>query len=156
MHQPDTAAMIGLSVLIPTVGTQRHNSGRSVTSAPEENARPPIPVRIATRCSERPNAPHANCSSTATALLMAFSFSGRLMAITETGPRCSTVTTDILNYSLLHLGEGWGPFFNHASGGSIGPGLRRGDIRRDWSLLKLPNFYRTTSWMVQTVPACSA
>ena len=55
-----------------------------------------------------------------------------------------------------YLGEGWGPFFNHSSGGSIGPGLRRGDIRRDWSLLKLPNFYRTTSWMVQTVPACSA
>ena len=49
MHQPPTAAMIGLSVTIPTVGTQRHNSGRSVTSAPDENARPPAPVRIATR-----------------------------------------------------------------------------------------------------------
>ena len=52
MHQPVTAAMIGLSVLIPTVGTQRHSSGRSVTSAPDENARPPSPVRIATRCSD--------------------------------------------------------------------------------------------------------
>src|SRR5262249_38603381 len=31
----------------------------------------------------------------ATALLIAFSFSGRLMAMTETGPHCSTVTTDM-------------------------------------------------------------
>src|SRR5205085_11096902 len=53
MHQPATAAMIGLSVAIPTVGTQRHSSGRSVTSAPAEKARPPTPVRIATRCAPR-------------------------------------------------------------------------------------------------------
>src|SRR5579862_473851 len=95
MHQPATAAMTGLSVLIPTVGTQRHNSGRSVTSAPDENARPPSPVRIATRCAERSNAANACCNSIATALLIALSFSGRLIEITETAPRCSMVTTDI-------------------------------------------------------------
>src|SRR5579863_10588910 len=95
MHQPETAAMIGLSVLIPTVGTQRHSSGRSVTSAPDENARPPSPVRIATRCSDASNAANACCSSIATALLIALSFSGRLIAMTETGPRFSMVTTGI-------------------------------------------------------------
>src|SRR5438270_10729071 len=93
MHQPATAAMIGLSVAIPTVGTQRHSSGRSVTSAPAEKARPPAPVRTATRCDDRSNAANASCNSIATALLIAFSFSGRLMLIIETGPRSSTLTT---------------------------------------------------------------
>src|SRR5205807_8772621 len=77
MHQPETAAMIGLSVAIPTVGTQRHNSGRSVTSAPAEKARPPRPVRIATRWSERSKPANASCNSIATALLIALRFSGR-------------------------------------------------------------------------------
>ena len=93
MHQPATAAMIGLSVTIPTVGTQRHSSGRSVTSAPAEKARPPAPVRIATRCDDRSNAANAACNSIATALLIAFSFSGRLMLTIETDPRSSTLTT---------------------------------------------------------------
>src|SRR5689334_2623859 len=93
MHQPETAAMTGFSVLIPTVGTQRHNSGRSVTSAPDENARSPVPVSTATRAAEPSNSAKACCNSTATALLIAFSFSGRLIAMTETGPRFSTVTT---------------------------------------------------------------
>ena len=93
MHQPATAAMIGLSVVIPTVGTQRHNSGRSVTSAPAEKARPPVPHKIATRCAERSKAANASCNSIATALLIAFSFSGRLMLTIETGPRSSTLTT---------------------------------------------------------------
>ena len=103
MHQPETAAMIGFSVVIPTVGTQRHNSGRSVTSAPEENARSPVPVSTATRCSERSNSAKACCNSIATALLIAFSFSGRLIAMTETGPRFSTVTTLIMLSSIVFL-----------------------------------------------------
>ena len=93
MHQPATAAMIGLSVTIPTVGTQRHSSGRSVTSAPAEKARPPAPVRIATRCADRSNAANTACNSMATALLIAFSFSGRLMLTIETDPRSSMLTT---------------------------------------------------------------
>ena len=40
MHQPEVAAMIGFSVVNPTVGIARHSSGRSVTSAPEVKARP--------------------------------------------------------------------------------------------------------------------
>ena len=75
----------------PTVGTQRHNSGRSVTSAPAENARPPAPARTATRWADASNSANACCNSIATALLIALSFSGRLIEMTETGPLCSTV-----------------------------------------------------------------
>ena len=107
MHQPETAAMIGLSVAIPTVGTQRHNSGRSVTSAPAEKARPPRPVRIATRWSERSKPANASCNSIATALLIALRFSGRLMAMIETGPRSSMLTTLIAtSFPSLRRAEG--------------------------------------------------
>ena len=44
MHQPPTAEMIGLVVSKPTVGMQRHNSGKSPVSAPPENASLPAPV----------------------------------------------------------------------------------------------------------------
>ena len=64
----------------------RHSSGRSVTSAPEVKARSPAALRIATRWSEASNAWNACCNSTATALEIAFSFSGRLMRMIETGP----------------------------------------------------------------------
>ena len=85
--------MIGLSVWKPTVGMARQSSGRSVTSAPEVNERSPAALRMATRWSEASNAWNACCSSTATPLEIAFSFSGRLMRMIETGPRCSVVTT---------------------------------------------------------------
>jgi len=60
-------------------------SGKSVTWAPAEKARPPAPVRIATRCFEWSNSAKADCRSTATCLLIAFSFSGRLIAMIATG-----------------------------------------------------------------------
>jgi len=138
MHQPATAAMIGFSVAIPTVGTQRHNSGRSVTSAPDENARPPVPVRIATRCAERSNSANAACSSTATALLIALSFSGRLIAITETGPRCSMVTTDILQSFLLSSRRKPGSTFRRPRQLSSGSRLAPGRQLSNTSTLKLP------------------
>src|SRR5580658_3657815 len=93
MHHPEVAAMIGLSVLKPTVGIARHNFGRSVTSAPAVNARSPAALRIATRCSEASNASNACCNPTATPLEIALSFSGRLIRMIETRPCCSTVTT---------------------------------------------------------------
>jgi hypothetical protein len=61
-----------------TVGAQRHRSGMSVTSAPAENALPPGGGRdrdpLVRELGE------TDCRSTATWLLIAFSFSGRLMA----------------------------------------------------------------------------
>ena len=56
MHQPEVAAMIGLSVLKPTPGIARHNSGRSVTSAPAVKRASPTALRTATRWSEASNA----------------------------------------------------------------------------------------------------
>ena len=90
---PVVAAMIGLSVLKPTVGTARHISGRFVTSAPAEKARSPTELRMATRApSSASNARKARCISTATSWLMAFSRSGRLMRMMRTAPRSSMVT----------------------------------------------------------------
>lgn len=81
-HQPATAAMIGFSVVMPMVGTQRQSSGRFVTSAPPENASSPLPVRMATRCDEASKAANARCSSRAVSAQMALRRSGRLMAMT--------------------------------------------------------------------------
>ena len=99
-HQPEVAAMIGFSVVNPTVGMARHSSGRSVTSAPEVNARSPAALRIATRWSEASNAWKACCSSTATPLEMALSFSGRLMRMIETRP--ALLRRDNAHCRLLH------------------------------------------------------
>src|SRR5580698_5380184 len=93
-HQPEVAAMIGLSVWKPTPGIARQSSGRSVTSAPAVKARSPAADRMATRCSGAASkAWNALCSSTATAALIAFIFSGRLMRMIEIGPRSSMITT---------------------------------------------------------------
>ena len=79
--------MIGLSVVKPTVGMARQSSGRSVTSAPEVKARSPAALRMATRLSSAASKVWKACwSSTATALEMALSFSGRLMRMIEMGP----------------------------------------------------------------------
>ena len=50
MHQPPTAEMIGLVVSKPTVGMQRHSSGKLPVSAPAENASLPAPVSTAAFC----------------------------------------------------------------------------------------------------------
>jgi hypothetical protein len=92
-HQPVVAAMIGLSVLKPTLGMQRHSSGRSETSAPEQKVRSPTLLRMATRWLDASKAWKACCSSTATAALIALRRSGRLMRMIETGPFSSMVTT---------------------------------------------------------------
>src|SRR5208282_4667317 len=92
-HQPEVAAMIGLSVRKPTPGIARHNSGRSVTSAPDVKARSPTALRMATRWSDASNASNACCNATATPFEIALSFSGRLIRMIETSPFCSTVTT---------------------------------------------------------------
>jgi hypothetical protein len=66
--------------------------------------------------------------------LIALSFSGRLIAITETGPRCSTVTTVIF----LHL--------SHLSGfpAKVGTHLSAPETVEKWT----PTFVGATSWQM--------
>jgi len=89
--QPAVAAMMGLSVVKPEPGMQRHSSGRLLTSAPDENASLPAPVITATRCSEASNSAKPACSSSAVSLQMAFLRAGRLMVNSVTLPCCSMV-----------------------------------------------------------------
>jgi hypothetical protein len=89
MQWPAVAAMTGFSTTDPTPGMARHSSGRSLTSAPEEKARSPSPVMTATRASLSSKRRQAACRSSATCLLIAFSFSGRRMVISATRSRTS-------------------------------------------------------------------
>jgi len=91
--------MMGLSVVKPEPGMQRHSSGRLLTSAPDENASLPAPVITATRCSEASNSAKPACSSSAVSLQMAFLRAGRLMVNSVTLPCCSMV--------IWAMGDSW-------------------------------------------------
>src|SRR5436190_16687505 len=74
--------MIGLSVSKPTVGMQRHSSGKLPVSAPPENASLPAPVITAARCvGERSKSRKAPCSDSAVSAQIALRRSGRLIVI---------------------------------------------------------------------------
>src|SRR4051812_23764241 len=100
--------MIGLVVSKPTVGMQRHSSGKLPVSAPPENASLPAPVMTAARCAgERSNSWNAFCSDSAVSAQIALRRSARLMVI-------SVVPSELFSTRTFCMGT---PFFNPHLGG---------------------------------------
>src|SRR5215218_4307298 len=101
-HQPATAEMIGFSVLKPTVGMQRHSSGKLLVSAPPENASLPAPVMTAHFCvCDASNSTKAFCNNSAVSAQIALRFSGRLMVISVVPSALFSTRTFCIGFFLM-------------------------------------------------------